>query len=264
MLSARDVLLDLHIVRLVSTNESAGFVAIHQARVNGGVGRVAADEAVAAELKHVAKACDRDRVLARFERTLFDRRHIFSENYLVNLVQTKARDFDRGVGEDKFLELDLQLSQIPLAFLTEPIDRKPQQTLFDSGEMIDPDGGDRGKADVASRFEPNFPVQDQIVLADEDRHAEAQRADGARDVANVRGIALPHTARWRPQIADRNAHEFEERRYVITGRTRRPRRRRQARKSVAPLPTLALELIFQGTVGEKGVAVVVSHLRISS
>jgi hypothetical protein len=75
---------------------------------------------------------------------------------------------------------------------------------------------------VASRFEPSFPVQDQIVLADEDRHAEAQRADGAGDVANVRGIALPHAPWHRPQIADRNANEFEERRYVITGWTRRP------------------------------------------
>jgi hypothetical protein len=88
--------------------------------------------------------------------------------------------------------------------------------------MVDPDGGDGSKADVPSRFEPSFPVQDQIVLADEDRHAEAQRADGAGDVANVRGIALPHAPWHRPQIADRNANEFEERRYVITGWTRRP------------------------------------------
>jgi hypothetical protein len=41
---------------------------------------------------------------------------------------TQERDGFPCVGQDHFLEFDLELVEIPLALLAEPIDREPQQT----------------------------------------------------------------------------------------------------------------------------------------
>ena len=57
------------------------------------------------------------------------------DNHLIDFASRETGDLDRRVGQDHFLEFDLELVEIPLALLAEPIDREPQQTLLLIREM---------------------------------------------------------------------------------------------------------------------------------
>ena len=69
------------------------------------------------ERKNIARAGDGDGVGLGREGTLLNGVIRFAENDLVDLIESKAGDFDRSVGQDQLLELNLQLVKVPLALV---------------------------------------------------------------------------------------------------------------------------------------------------
>jgi hypothetical protein len=72
---------------------------------------------------------DGDCVSLGRERTLLNAVVRFAEDDLVDLVQGEAGDLDRSVGQDQLLELNLQLVEVPLAFLPKAIGGEAQHAL---------------------------------------------------------------------------------------------------------------------------------------
>ena len=167
---------------------------------------------------------------ARGKRTLFNRVLFIVENDLIDLAQGEAGDLDRRVGEDQLLEFDFEFGEIPLAFLAQAIDRQPQGPLLRLRQMIHADAGQGGKTQQLRPLDPDFTVEDHVVLADEDGSAEPELADRAGDLAHMRRVALADLARRRTQIIRRDAHHFELRQHVIAHRARRRRRLGEARE----------------------------------
>ena len=91
-----------------------------------GIARVAADDAVRAEPKHVAKTSDCGRAALPARAAPARRTSALAEHDLIDFVEGEAGDLDRRVGEDQLLELDLELRRGPTRPSRQPIDGKPQ------------------------------------------------------------------------------------------------------------------------------------------
>lgn len=100
------------------------------------------------EVKDVAYASDRNCAGLGRERPLFDRLVTLAENNVVDLVERKAGDLDRRVGEDQLLELDLQLVQVPLTLFAEAIDGEAENALLGLAKMLDPHARDAAEAEL--------------------------------------------------------------------------------------------------------------------
>lgn len=107
----------------------------------------------------------------------FDRTHIYTDQNLVDLIDTIPGDFDRCIGQDKFLEFELQLIKIPLTLFTQPIDRKAQQTLLLLRQVIDAYARRDFDAQQLRSLDRHLTVDYFVVLANQNRHAEPQGAD---------------------------------------------------------------------------------------
>ena len=142
------------------------------------------------ELKNVAQASDGDSVGLGREGTVFDGLVRFAEDDLVDLVGGEAGHLDRSVVEDQFLELELELVEVPLALFAEPIDDEAQHALLVLGQVADLNTGDAIEPVKLRRLETRPAVDDEVVLADEDRIAKAERADHAGDLAHVSRVLL--------------------------------------------------------------------------
>ena len=118
---------DRHVVGLVGQDEACRLVAVHEPPERFGLRRAAADNAVGPELEHVAESSDRDGVGLGLERAFLDGVRLVVEDDLVDFIQREARDLDRHVGEDQFLEFEFQFVEVPLPLLAEAIDGKPQR-----------------------------------------------------------------------------------------------------------------------------------------
>ena len=75
-----------------------------------------------------------------------------------------------------------------MAFLAEPINGEPEQTLLILGEMIDTQARRAIETQELGRLEPDLAIDHQIVLADQDRIAKAKSADRSGDFAHMGGI----------------------------------------------------------------------------
>jgi len=82
------------------------------------------------ELKNVADAGGCGRTFIWRQRPLLDRVRFPADYDLVDLVEREARNLDRRFFEDQLLKFDLQLIEIPFAFLREPINREAEEALF--------------------------------------------------------------------------------------------------------------------------------------
>ena len=71
------------------------------------------------ERKNIARAGDGDSISLRRERPLLNGVVRFAEDDLVDLIESEAGDFDRSVGQDQLLELNLQFVKVPLALFAD-------------------------------------------------------------------------------------------------------------------------------------------------
>ena len=218
----------------------AGRVALHQPPERLRVGRAAAHEAVRSELKDVARASDGDRIGLGRKRALLDRLACFAEKDLVDFVEGKAGDLDRGVVKDQLLELNLELVEVPLALFSEAVDGEAQNALVGFAQMLHPDAGRTTEAEKPRSLDADRAVEDQVLLADEDRRAEAERADRVGDLAHMRGIELADPPGRHPQVFERNVREVERRQEVVAKGACRRRGRGQAAQFFASAAALRL------------------------
>ena len=151
--------------------------------------------------KHITATRDRGGVGLGSKRASFGPFFI-AENDLINLFQGKAGELDRRLGEDQFLEFDTELGEIPLTFFAQPINRKAQRPLFRLRQVINPDAGHGGKTQKLSRFDPGFPVENQIVLANKDGSTKPERADRAHNFPHMSRRALADFALRKMEIID--------------------------------------------------------------
>ena len=172
-------------------------------------------------------ASDGDGVRLGRERTQLDGVVRFAKDDLVDLVQGEAGDLDRRVGQDQLLELNLQFVEVPLALFAETVDGEAKEALLLLGQMVDPDARRTAEAEKLRRLDPDLAVEDEVVLANEDRRTEAQRADRIGDLAHMGGVELADLARRRAKVLKEDVGKIEWRQEVIA---RRARRRRAAAK----------------------------------
>jgi len=91
MAAARDMAGDLHVVGLIGQDQARGNVVFHQFSNDRRFGRIAANEAMRAELKNVADHGDRRVPFFRRERPPLDRRRILTKNDLIDLIERDGR-----------------------------------------------------------------------------------------------------------------------------------------------------------------------------
>jgi hypothetical protein len=168
------------------------------------------------ERKNIARAGDGDSIRLGCERPLLDGVVRFAKDDLVDLIESEAGDFDRSVGQDQLLELNLQLIKVPLALLPKAVDGEAQDALLLLAQIFDPDTRRTAKAEKPRRLDPYGAVEDKVVLANQDRRAEAERADRIGDLAHMGGVKLAKLAAWYPQILEEGVHKIEWRQQVVT------------------------------------------------
>jgi hypothetical protein len=86
MAAARDVAGDLHVVGLVSEDQAGGRVAFHQLSEDHGISRIAANDAMDAELENVADDGDLSCCKVGLERPLLQRLGRVAENDVIGLI----------------------------------------------------------------------------------------------------------------------------------------------------------------------------------
>jgi hypothetical protein len=101
------------------------------------------------------------------------------------------------------LELNLQLVEVPLALLPKAIDSEAQDALLLLAQIFDPDTRRTAKAEKPRRLDPYGAVEDKVVLADQDRGAEAERADRIGDLAYIGGSSLRTSRAGMPRSSRR-------------------------------------------------------------
>src|SRR5271156_1861421 len=86
------------------------------------------------------------------ERSLFEGDRIFAKEYLIDFRTAEARDIDRRLLDDQLFEFDLEVVEAPGALFCKPVRRDAQDTLLGTGEMIDSNAGNAGKAQLLGRL----------------------------------------------------------------------------------------------------------------
>ena len=180
------------------------------------------------ERKNIAWAGDRDSISLRCERPLLNGVVRFAEDDLVDLIESETGDFDRGVGQDQLFELNLQFVEVPLALLPKPIGGEAQDALVLLAQIFDPDTRRTAKAEKPRRLNPYGAVEDKVILANQDRGAEAERADRIGDLAHMGGVELADLARRHAEVLKEDVHKIERRQQVVARRARGRRGRCQA------------------------------------
>src|ERR1700693_1950081 len=97
-----------HIERLVRHDEASNS-SLHEPANDRGVGRIAADHAMRAEMEEVTNPSDRSLPGGRRKISDFGIFAIVPDHELINFVQTKSRQFDRRLGDDQFFEFAPEL-----------------------------------------------------------------------------------------------------------------------------------------------------------
>lgn len=136
MSSARHIASDPHIVGLVGQDETAGRIAFQQSIQNRGVGCIAANDTMRAEAKYVAYPSDCSYGVG-LEQPRFQSLRGVAKNDVIRFGRREPGDLDRRVEQDQLFKFNLQRIKIPLAFLREAVDGKPQHALFVRVQVLD-------------------------------------------------------------------------------------------------------------------------------
>jgi hypothetical protein len=230
---------------IVGQDEPGRGIALHEPAKDQRVGRVAADQAVQPKLKDIPGAGDCDSAGVGRQRPLFDGLRLVADHDLVDFVESEAGQLDRRIVQNQFLEFDFELVEVPLPLLAESVGGKAQQALLDRGQVVDAHAGRAAEAQQPRRLEPDLAVEDDIILADEDRVAETERADRRRHFPHMGGIAQADLARWRAKLVQRHIGYLQRRQEVVAQRARGRAGRRQPRKVLAPAPALTFQLLLE-------------------
>src|ERR1700729_4550837 len=113
MSATRHIASDLHVVGLVGQDKTRRDLAFQQSSKNRGIGRVAANDAMRTELKHIANPGDRSGWIW-LERPLLQPLGGVTENDMVDLGRGEPGHLYWRVQQDQFFKLNLQRIQIPL------------------------------------------------------------------------------------------------------------------------------------------------------
>ena len=145
--------------------------------------------------KNIAKASNGSGVRLGRERPPLDGVVRFAKNDLIDLVQGEAGDFDRGVCQDQFLELNLQFVEVPLTRFAETVHGEAQDALLLLAQILDSDTRRTTEAEKPRRLNADRAVENEVVFANQDRRTEAERADRIGDLAHMGGVELADLAR---------------------------------------------------------------------
>jgi hypothetical protein len=105
-------------------------------------------------------------------------------------------------------KLDLELVQVPLALFAKAIDGEAENALFNLAQVFDAHAWDAAEAELPSRVDPNGAINDCVVLANEDRRAEAEGADRTCHLKQMGRVELANHARWQSQILERDVDKI--------------------------------------------------------
>jgi len=106
--------------------------------------------------------------------------------------------------------------------------------------------GARWETKATRRLEARGAIKDEIVLADENRGAEAERANRVGDLSHVRRMELADLTRRQLQMLERHVHKFEARQEIIAERARRRLGFGHPRQIFPTTTTFHLQLIHKG------------------
>jgi hypothetical protein len=112
-------------------------------------------------------------------------------------------------------------------------------------------------------LDPDFPIKDKIVLADEDGSTEPQFADRAHEFPHMSRSALADFTRRQLQIVKSNAYEFELRQWVVPPRVRRRRCLRELQELFAPMAAFPLQLTLNSVLVHEEIMTTPGHHPIS-
>src|SRR5450756_1483051 len=107
------------------------------------------------------------------QRTRFHGCRLLAYDDLINFGHGEARDLDRGILQDEFLQFELKLIEIPAALLAKAIQGYPQQPAFRGVKMIGADAGYVGEAQKLGRLDAHHAVKHAVSLIDQNRIAKA-------------------------------------------------------------------------------------------
>lgn len=159
-----------------------------KAGVGRSISRVAADQAMSANLPDIAGA--------RHGRTLFDLRHVISRIGLsvsfvteqdIDLGHFKAGDCDVEIEIEagQMLQLDLQNLRIPPGFLGELVVGQDVGSLLCVVEMIEAHARHGLEPKRFGRFDAAMAGDDATILVDQDRVVESERLDARSDLRDL-------------------------------------------------------------------------------
>src|SRR5271155_1496257 len=82
--------------------------------------------------------------------------------------------------------------------------------------MVDPQARRTAKAGQPRRLDPDSAVQNTVVLADQDGHAEAERADRSGHLIDMRGVEFANLTRRHSQVVERYVNEMKRRQGIVS------------------------------------------------
>jgi hypothetical protein len=160
---------------------------------------------------------------------------------------------------DQFLEFDFKFAKIPLAFSPSRLRARRSVRCFHIRQVINPDAGYGEKTQGLCRLDPDFPVKDKIVLADEDGSTEPQFADRAHEFPHVSRSALADFTRRQLQIVKSNAYEFELAQWAVPPRVRCRRCLRELQELFAPMAAFPLQLTLNSVLVDEEIMTTPCH-----
>ena len=75
----------------------------------------------------------------------FSTRGLIGKQDLIDLVQGKPRDFNRGFGQNQFFNFGFELIEAPFSFFAEAVESKSENPLLNLVEVLDPDAWGPGE-----------------------------------------------------------------------------------------------------------------------
>jgi hypothetical protein len=195
--------------------DHAGDFCVHEPSDDGGIGGVAADQAMGPEQEQVAYPSDRSgaeqgRKIADFASIL-----VCADYDLIDLVRTEPGNLDWRVRDNQFFELSFQFGNVPSAFFAQSIDRQSEQTLLRLVQVVYANAWHGRQTKQFGGLQPRIPIDHNIVFADEERDVESEPANRICYFTNVRWIILAEFTHVRFQGANGAGLDPKRRKDVV-------------------------------------------------
>src|SRR5262249_62024392 len=113
------------------------------------------------------------------------------------------------------------------------------------------------------RFKARLPIQDDVLLADEDGIAEAKHSDYRCDLSHMRRVELAELRGRMPKLIERYVSQLKMRKDVIAHSAWRGRNGGNPAQGFAPPSALGLELLEKKLRGSNFRVTTIGHYRSS-